>query len=142
MREGLQLWIHYNRSILQAWERSSFPLICFDLPRTEYLARLAEIVKETVPNCRIEYAADAGPDKRCYRVDCSKIANTLPNFQPQWDARKGAAELYEAYKQVGLTLEEFEGSKYQRIAHIKYLLGNGLLDKDLRWQSAKLEVIS
>ena len=103
---------------------------------------LAEIVQETVPNCRIEYAPDAGPDKRCYRVDCSKIAKTLPNFKPQWDARKGARELYATYQKAGLTLEEFEGSKYQRIAHIKYLLANGLVDKNLRWQSEKLEVVS
>ena len=99
---------------------------------------LAEIVKDTVPGCRIEYAPDAGPDKRCYRVDCSKIARILPDFQPQWDARKGAAELYEAYKKVGLTLEEFEGTKYQRIAHIKYLISNELLDEELRWQREKL----
>lgn len=131
-------------AVLEA-PRESIHNQAFNVGRNEdnyQIRELAEIVKETVPNCKIEYAADAGPDKRCYRVDCSKIANTLPNFQPQWDARKGAAELYEAYKQVGLTLEEFEGSKYQRIAHIKYLLGNGLLDEDLRWQSAKLEVIS
>lgn len=102
---------------------------------------LAEIVRATVPNCRIEYAPEAGPDKRCYRVDCSKITKVLPNFQPQWNARKGAAELYEVYQKVGLTLEEFEGSKYQRIAHIKYLLGNGLLDEELRWQHEKLAVL-
>ena len=102
---------------------------------------LAEIVQETVPNCRIEYAADAGPDKRCYRVDCSKIAKILPNFQPQWDARKGAAELYEAYKKVGLTLEEFEGTRYQRIAHIKYLISNELLDGELRWRTEKLTTV-
>lgn len=102
---------------------------------------LAEIVKDTVPNCRIEYAPDAGPDKRCYRVDCSKIAQTLPDFKPQWDARQGATELYEVYQKVGLTLEEFEGSKYQRIAHIKYLLNSGLLDENLRWQHEKLVVL-
>jgi nucleoside-diphosphate-sugar epimerase len=102
---------------------------------------LADIVKDTVPNCQIEYAADAGPDKRCYRVDCGKIAKVLPNFQPQWDARKGAAELYEIYQKVGLTLDEFEGSKYQRIAHIKYLLGNELLDDELRWQKETLATI-
>jgi nucleoside-diphosphate-sugar epimerase len=105
------------------------------------IRELADIVKETVPNCQIEYAADAGPDKRCYRVDCSKIAKVLPNFQPQWDARKGAAELYEVYKKVGLTLDEFEGSKYQRIAHIKYLLSNELLDGELRWQKETLAAI-
>ena len=99
---------------------------------------LAQIVKETVPNCRVEYAPDAGPDKRCYRVDCSKIDKVLPNFQPQWNARKGAEELYKVYQEVGLTLEEFEGTKYQRIAHIKYLINGELLDGDLRWQKEKL----
>jgi nucleoside-diphosphate-sugar epimerase len=101
---------------------------------------LAEIVKETVPNCKIEYAPDAGPDKRCYRVDCSKVAQTLPNFQPQWNARKGAVELYEAYQKVGLTLEEFEGPKYQRIAHIKYLISSGKLDENLRWRKETLAI--
>jgi len=99
---------------------------------------LAQIVQETVPNCRVEYAPDAGPDKRCYRVDSSKIAKVLPHFKPQWDARKGAQELYEVYQKVGLTLEEFEGTKYQRIAHIKYLISNELLDSELRWQTEKL----
>lgn len=99
---------------------------------------LANIVKEIVPNCQIEYAPDGGPDKRCYRVDCSKIAQTLPDFQPQWNARKGAIELYETYQKVGLTLEEFEGPKYQRIAHIKYLMGNDLLDENLRWKKSTL----
>lgn len=96
---------------------------------------LANIVKETVPGCEIEYAKDAGPDKRCYRVDCSKITQVLPEFQPEWDARKGAQELYQAYQQVGLTLEEFEGPKYQRIAHLKQLLSSGRLAENLRWQT-------
>lgn len=98
------------------------------------IREIAEIVKETVPGCEIEYAEDGGPDKRCYRVDCERIARTLPEFQPQWNARKGAQELYDAYQKVGLTLEEFEGTKYQRIAHIRYLLSDGLLDNTLRWR--------
>ncbi len=98
------------------------------------IRELAEIVKETVPGCRIEYAKDAGPDKRCYRVDCSKILQTLPEFQPQWNARKGAQELYNTYQKIGLTLEEFEGPKYQRIAHIQQLMKTGNIDQNLRWQ--------
>jgi nucleoside-diphosphate-sugar epimerase len=94
---------------------------------------LADIVKETVSGCEIEYAQDAGPDKRTYRVEFSKIAEKLPEFQPQWDARKGAQELYEAYRKVDLKLEEFEGPKYKRIDHIKQLMGNGTLDPTLRW---------
>ncbi|MGD1921941.1 MAG: NAD-dependent epimerase/dehydratase family protein [Pleurocapsa sp.] len=116
----------------------------FNVGRNEdnyQIRELAEIVKETVPNCRIEYAPGAGPDIRCYRVDCSKIVNTLSNFQPQWNARKGAAELYEIYQKVGLTLEEFEGTKYQRIAHIKYLISYELLYSELRWQTEELTVV-
>lgn len=99
------------------------------------IRELAEIVQQTVPDCRIDYAPDAGPDKRCYRVDCSKILQTLPEFTPQWDARRGAAELYAAYQKVGLTLEEFEGPKYQRIARLQELLKTEQLDETLRWNS-------
>jgi nucleoside-diphosphate-sugar epimerase len=97
------------------------------------IRELAEIVRETVPGCEIEYAQDAGPDKRTYRVDFSKITENLPSFQPQWDARKGARELYEVYKKCDLKLDEFEGPKYKRIDHIKQLLSDGLLDSSLRW---------
>jgi len=114
----------------------------FNVGRSEenYQIRdLAEIVKETVPGCTIEFAADAGPDKRCYRADFSRIAKTLPAFQPKWDACRGARELYEAYKKVGLKLEDFEGARYKRIDHIQGLLASGRLNADLRWQSHDTE---
>jgi nucleoside-diphosphate-sugar epimerase len=94
---------------------------------------IAEIVAETVPGCRIRYAADAGPDKRCYRVDCSRIRQILPGFEPQWDVRKGAKELYEAYQKVGLTVDEFEGPRYKRISHLKGLVASNQVDPRLRW---------
>jgi nucleoside-diphosphate-sugar epimerase len=94
---------------------------------------LAEIVKQTVPGCTIEYAPDAGPDKRCYRADFSRIGRILPSFQPKWDARLGAQELYRAYQAVGLQVSDFEGLRYKRIDHIQGLLASGLLDGSLRW---------
>lgn len=109
----------------------------FNVARNEdnyRIRELADIVKETVPGCVIEYAKDAGPDKRCYRVDSSKILRMLPEFKPRWNARKGAQELYAAYKRVGLRLDDFEGPKYKRIDHIKSLLQSGRLGSDLRWK--------
>jgi nucleoside-diphosphate-sugar epimerase len=97
------------------------------------IRELAEIVRNTVPGCRIEYAKDAGPDKRTYRVDFSKVARMIPEFKPQWDARRGAQELLAAYQKYGLKLAEFEGPKYKRIDHIKMLLAEGQLDQTLRW---------
>ena len=93
---------------------------------------LAEIVAAVVPGCTIEFADDAGPDKRSYRVSFEKIRRKLPTFEPQWDARRGAEQLYKAYRSSGLTLEEFEGPRYQRIGHIKKLLADGILDAELR----------
>ncbi len=97
------------------------------------IKELAEIVAEVVPGCRIEYAPDAGPDKRTYRVDFSKIQRMLPGFKPQWTARQGAEELFEAYQQVHLQREDFEGSRYRRIDHIQKLMKAGRLGEDLRW---------
>jgi len=104
------------------------------------IRELADIVKETVPNTVIEYAADAGPDKRCYRVDCTKITKVLPEFQPVWDARKGAVELHETYKKIGLVLEDFEGPRFKRIAHIRKLIEDGLLTTSLRWTNQEAAV--
>jgi nucleoside-diphosphate-sugar epimerase len=103
---------------------------------------LAEIVASVVPDCTVEFADDAGPDKRSYRVSFEKIRRRLPAFKPQWDARMGAEQLYRAYRSSGLTLEEFEGPRYQRIGHVKKLLAEGLLDCDLRHSQPQLQATS
>jgi nucleoside-diphosphate-sugar epimerase len=97
---------------------------------------LAEIVRETVPGCKLEYSRDGGPDPRSYRVDFSKIKNDLPGFAPQWNVRRGAQELYEACRQASLKVEDFDGPRFKRITHIRRLLGSGQLDSQLRWSSA------
>lgn len=97
------------------------------------IRELAQMVQEIVPGSQVDFATDAGPDKRCYRVDCNKITRVLHGFKPQWTARRGVEQLYQAYKSIGLKLEDFEGPKFMRIAHIKKLIGEGLLDENLRW---------
>jgi nucleoside-diphosphate-sugar epimerase len=96
------------------------------------IRELAEIVADVVPGCVVEFAADAGPDKRSYRVSFEKISRDLPAFKAQWDARRGAEQLYRAYRSSNLTLDEFEGPRYQRIGHIQKLISDGVLDSGLR----------
>lgn len=108
----------------------------FNVGRTEdnyRIRELAEIVAETVPGCEVSFAPDAGPDKRNYRVNCDKILRVLPEFQPQWNARRGAQELYDSYRLNGLEVDDFEGPRYKRIAHIKRMMEEGRLDESLRW---------
>jgi nucleoside-diphosphate-sugar epimerase len=104
------------------------------------IRELAEIVKDTVPGCRIAFAPDAGPDTRCYRADFTKVGKVLPSFKPEWDARKGARQLYEAYQSVGIKLEDFEGPRYKRIDHVQQLIAQGILNQDLRWKSVTAQV--
>jgi nucleoside-diphosphate-sugar epimerase len=108
----------------------------FNVGQTEenYQIRdLAAIVAETVPGCHVEYAPGGGPDKRCYRINCDKIRRVLPNFRPQWDARKGAQELYKSYRAAGLTAEDLDSGRYTRINHIRGLIKTGQIDRSLRW---------
>lgn len=112
----------------------------FNVGRTQEnyrIRELAEIVNQTVPESRVEYAEGASPDKRNYRVNCEKIAQILPAFQPVWDARKGAQDLYNTYQRVGVKLEEFEGPRYRRITTIKELIASGKLSRSLRWQISR-----
>jgi len=105
-------------------------------PEENYrISELAEIVRDTVPGCTIEFAGDAQPDTRNYRVDTSKIARTLPSFRPQWTARKGAQQLYQAFREARITLEDIEGWRYRRIGQLRKLLAGGQLAPDLRWKS-------
>jgi nucleoside-diphosphate-sugar epimerase len=110
----------------------------FNVGRTaeNYRVReLADIVRRVVPNCEIEYARDASPDTRNYRVSCDKIARVLPSFQPRWTAGAGARELYEAFMRHSLRVEDFEGPRYRRIDRIQALLAEGRLRSDLRWNA-------
>ena len=100
------------------------------------IREIAEIVKETVPGCEVAFAEGAGPDKRNYRADFSKISRVLPGFRPEWDARKGARQLYDAYKRIGLEQGDFEGPRYRRIDQIRDLMAAGDLAADLRWNTA------
>jgi nucleoside-diphosphate-sugar epimerase len=108
----------------------------FNVGQTEEnyrIRELAAIVAETVPGCHVEYAADGGPDKRCYRINCDKIRRVLPSFRPQWTARKGAQELYEAYRAAGLRFTDLDHGRYTRISHIQQMMKVGRLDSSLRW---------
>lgn len=111
----------------------------FNVGRTEenYRVReVAEIVARVVPDCRVEFAAGASPDLRNYRVDFSKIRRHLPGFETEWTVERGARQLYEAYRDHGMTREEFESSRYLRIRTILGHREAGRLDDQLRWTTA------
>jgi nucleoside-diphosphate-sugar epimerase len=93
---------------------------------------LAEYIREAVGDCVIEYAPDAKPDPCSYRVDCNKIARTLPGYKPEWTLRHGVQELCGTLRHLEIKPSDFEGPRFQRLAHLKQLLSEGILTSDYR----------
>jgi nucleoside-diphosphate-sugar epimerase len=97
------------------------------------VSELAEIVRDIVPGSSVTYAEGGGPDPRSYRVDCSKLEQTLPEYQPRWTVPLGVRQLFDAFRSHDLTADEFLGSRYLRIRRIRELLESGRIDDSLRW---------
>jgi nucleoside-diphosphate-sugar epimerase len=98
---------------------------------------LAEIVASVVPGSEVEFAADGGPDPRSYRVSFDKFAAAIPEYQPAWDARRGAEELYAAFKREGLTVDALTDPRFVRLREIRRLMSDGALDQALRWRASQ-----
>jgi nucleoside-diphosphate-sugar epimerase len=109
----------------------------FNVGRTEenyQVHDLTRMVTEIVPGSKVTYAQGGGPDPRCYRVNCDRIAATLPEFRPQWTVRQGVEELFAAFQLNRLKREDFFGTRYQRIKTILKLQHERRLDDELRWR--------
>jgi nucleoside-diphosphate-sugar epimerase len=98
------------------------------------VSEIAEMVRDNVPGSAIRYEDGAGPDKRCYRITCAKLEETLPAYQPVWTVETGIKELRDAYAEFGLTMEAFTGSDFLRIRRINHLIDKAQLDDTLRWK--------
>ena len=109
----------------------------FNIGSEEQNVRIRELAETLrgILDCEVETSADATPDPRSYRVDFGKLGRALPAFRCQWTAQRGAEELIDAYRQTGLTYEEFQGvGRYTRLAQLKRLLSEGVVDERLRWR--------
>jgi nucleoside-diphosphate-sugar epimerase len=101
---------------------------------------LAEIVLRTVPGCELIMDPQPGADQRTYKADFGKFSRTFPNFHFQWTPEKGAQELYQAFRTVGLTHQDYTDKRFTRLNWLRHLMQNGSLDESLHWtKSANVE---
>jgi nucleoside-diphosphate-sugar epimerase len=110
----------------------------FNVGRDEDVVQIRDIatlVAEAL-DAPVTFAAGAGPDKRDYRVDFTKIKTILPAFTPRWKVADGIEELARDMRRFGLSTEDFEGPRYVRLARIRELTSAGRLDDQLRMHTA------
>ena len=110
----------------------------FNVGRDEDVVQIRDIATmvSDALDAPVTFAAGAGPDKRDYRVDFTKISRVLPAFKPRWTVVDGIDELARDMRRFGLSSEDFEGPRYVRLAKIRELMAAGRLDDDLRMHSA------
>jgi nucleoside-diphosphate-sugar epimerase len=110
----------------------------FNVGRDEDVVQIRDIATLVADalDAPVTFAAGAGPDKRDYRVDFTKIKTVLPAFIPEWTVADGIEELARDMRRFGLSTEDFEGPRYVRLARIRELTSAGRLDDHLRTRTA------
>jgi nucleoside-diphosphate-sugar epimerase len=98
---------------------------------------VAQIVEQAVPGSRVAFAAGAGPDKRSYRVSFAKLRDAFPELYPRWTVPASVQQMLAAYREHGLTIDDFQSARFMRIACLKERSAAGELDEELRPRPAR-----
>ncbi|MEI2583165.1 NAD-dependent epimerase/dehydratase family protein [Scytonema sp. PRP1] len=93
---------------------------------------IAEIVAGVFPDCKLSFG-DQGADNRSYRVSFEKINTVLPGFKCDWNAQRGAQQLYDLFSQIDMTEEVFLSRGFTRLKQLEYLIRTQQIDKDFFW---------
>jgi nucleoside-diphosphate-sugar epimerase len=93
---------------------------------------IAEIVADVFPGCKLTFGAPSA-DNRSYRVSFEKIRKHLPGFKCEWDARRGAKQLYDLFKRIDMTAEVFNYRTFTRLKQLEYLIHTKQIDDHFFW---------
>ncbi|WP_416973797.1 NAD-dependent epimerase/dehydratase family protein [Streptomyces sp. 4F14] len=97
------------------------------------VADIAGQVAEAVAGSKVRITGETGADPRSYRVDFSRFRAAVPGFGYEWTVKRGALELADAYREHGLTREDFE-DRFTRLAVLRAASEAGTVDDTLRWR--------
>jgi nucleoside-diphosphate-sugar epimerase len=98
------------------------------------ITELAEIVRGAVFGCSVDSVSGLESTAPTCRVDFGKLSSTFQHFRPRWNATFGAKDLYATLQEANVTLEDFQGRRFDRTAQLAHLRTVGALDEGLRWR--------
>ncbi|MBD2119879.1 NAD(P)-dependent oxidoreductase [Trichocoleus sp. FACHB-262] len=94
---------------------------------------IAEIVADIFTGCQLSFGANVA-DNRSYRVSFEKINTILPGFKCEWDARRGAQQLFDLFDQIDMDEATFLSRGFTRLKQLEYLLRTQQIDQDFFWR--------
>ena len=93
---------------------------------------IAEIIADIFTGCKLSFG-DSGADNRSYRVSFEKINTILPGFKCDWNAQRGAQQLFDLFSQIDMTEETFLSRGFTRLKQLEYLIRTQQIDQDFFW---------
>lgn len=93
---------------------------------------IAEIIADVFTGCKLSFG-DSGADNRSYRVSFEKINTILPGFKCDWNAQRGAQQLFDLFSQIDMTEETFLSRGFTRLKQLEYLIRTQQIDQDFFW---------
>ena len=121
----------------EQWHKRAFNI--GDTQQNFQVKDVAAMVARQVPGAELDMLPGAQADQRDYRVNCDRVRRELSAWTPAWTVEQGIEELHAAYQEFGLAQDEFEDSRYQRLARLQRQLAEGSLDSSLRRQDSTLQ---
>ena len=110
----------------------------FNVGSSDQNYRVIEIAKaigEVFTDCEIEIGQPTA-DNRSYRVSFDKIQKLLPDYKCEWNAKKGARQMFDMFTAIEMTEEVFRANPYTRLKMLMHFRKVGLLNDKLFWQAA------
>jgi nucleoside-diphosphate-sugar epimerase len=105
-----------------------------DTANNYQVKEIAQIVAEIFKGCQLSFG-QSGADNRSYRVAFEKINTTLPGFKCEWNAMRGAQQLFDLFTQIDMTEEIFLSRGFTRLKQLEYLLRTQQIDRDFFWKN-------
>jgi nucleoside-diphosphate-sugar epimerase len=76
-------------------------------------------VQRLVPNAKIVYTGEVGPDPRSYRVNFNKLYTLFPAFRLEYNLQSGLEELFKKLVDHHFSLDDFNGDQFVRLRTLK-----------------------
>lgn len=103
-----------------------------DTAHNYQVKEIASVVAETFKGCQLSFG-DSSADNRSYRVSFEKINKTLPGFKCEWDAARGAQQLFDFFNLIDMSQDTFLFRGFTRLKQLEYLIRTQQIDRDFFW---------
>lgn len=94
---------------------------------------IAEIIAEIFSGCQLTFG-DNGADNRSYRVSFEKINKILPGFKCDWNAVRGAQQLFDLFTHIDMSQDTFLFRGFTRLKQLEYLIRTQQIDQNFFWR--------